>query len=193
MKAYRRLIAVLGAVLFFLAANALMHERDTNNTGPLLKLPLDIYEPRQSGVIVIGLLTLCPLIAIVNHLGWIIAVEGAADPRLQRVATFDEFHPRRGFRESVVYSLVFAVVYHLFPIGAATALFTRLFIEAPPGLLWDGSVGSLFSGNHARFEGLSYYGWMTILLIALYGLAVASFVRLGHAVLKPAAAIPHLA
>lgn len=186
MKAYRRLIAVLGASLFFLAANALMHERDTSNTGTLLKLPLDIYEPRQSGVIVVGLLTLCPLIMVVNHLGWIIAVEGAADPRLQRIATFDEFHPRVGAKESAVYSLLFAFVYHLFPMGAATALFWRLFIEAPPEVIWDFSLASLFSGNHARFEGLSYYGWMTILLIALFAVAIASFIRLGYAVLKPA-------
>jgi hypothetical protein len=186
MKAYRRLIAVLGTAAFFLCANALMHERDTNDAGPLLKLPLDIYEPRKSAVILVGLLTICPLVAVVNHLGWIIARNRGSDRRLRRLATLDEMRPTPGGPESAVYSSVFAFIYHLFPSCVATHLFIRLFYDAPKSLLWDFSLESLISGNHARFEGISFYGWMTPLLIVLYGFALVSFVRLAIAVLKPA-------
>jgi hypothetical protein len=185
MKAYRKLIAVLGIAVFFFAANGLMRERDTNNTGTILKLPFDIYEHRGNQVILVALLTICPLGIIVNHLGWIIARGTSSVGSLRRVATLDEYHPAPDAPESAVYAIIFAFIYHLFPFAVATHLFVRLFVSAPSNILWNFKAENFFSGNAARFEGISYYaGWMTPLFIALYVVMALSLLRLVFAIFK---------
>src|ERR1043166_2458132 len=103
MAAYLRLITVLGVVIFCWSANAFFRQRDTNNKGPLLKLPLDIYEYRGNEVITVGLLTICPLGIIVNHVGWVIARNRKDGMRRRRIATPDKYDPSERGPESLVY------------------------------------------------------------------------------------------
>ena len=184
MVAYRRLITVLGVVIFCWSANAFFRQRDTNDKGPLLKLPFDLYEYRHNKVVTVGLLTICPLGIIVNHVGWLIARKRQDAPRRRRIATPDKYEPSENGPESLVYAGIFAVAYHVIPMAVATHLLFWFLQDATRYSLWDFSASGLVSGNSHRYEEISYYTWIGILIIVAFIGLVSTFIRLATAVGK---------
>ena len=168
-----------------MAGNALIHERDTADSGLILKLPLDVFENFKSHVIVIGLLVLCPLSCLVNHLAYRIAQRSKSSSWQARVASISELTPQREASDLAIYSIVFLCCYHLFPCAVIFHLLVRLFREVPAETLWDFTASAAIDGNHARVEGLSYLAfWMTPLLLLLVLAAFTTLSRTLYAIYR---------
>jgi hypothetical protein len=129
-----------------------------------------------------------PLFALVNVIGWRLAVS------MRRETAWNRLTQPFGLGEGMmatdrkVYAAVFGLLFHVLPYIHVCQFVGRFFIVEEARPIWVWTWKAWFGGLHDYYLGTFYYGWFPLLFLLCLLAVMASSATLLGAVFAPAEA-----